>query len=128
MTSTQVTPESLGIPAARDFPMLIDGQWVEATSGKWTEVTTPILRGHVIGRVPAAEVADVDRAVAAARVAFPSWRAQHFTGRQKVLARIADAIAGVARAIGWDVHLLYVEPGRLDEVFRRVTVGEGART
>ena len=92
MTSTHVTPESLGIPAARDFPMLIDGQWVEATSGKWTEVTTPILRGHVIGRVPAAEEADVDRAVAAARAAFPSWRAQHFTGRQKVLARIADAI------------------------------------
>ncbi|MDI9977208.1 aldehyde dehydrogenase family protein [Rhodococcus sp. IEGM 1307] len=92
MTSTQVAPASLGIPAARDFPMLIDGRWVEAISGEWTEVTTPILRDHVIGRVPTSEAADVDRAVAAARAAFPAWRAQHFTSRARVLGQIADAI------------------------------------
>ncbi|MFC9550029.1 aldehyde dehydrogenase family protein [Rhodococcus sp. NPDC056960] len=92
MTSTQVAPESLGIPAARDYPMLIDGRRVEAISGKWTEVTTPILRGHVIGRVPTGDTADVDRAVAAARAAFPAWRAQHFTGRARALGHIADAI------------------------------------
>jgi ABC-2 type transport system ATP-binding protein len=53
-------------------------------------------------------------------------------GRLIVLARdgkpIADAIAGLARAKGWAVHELFVEAGRLDEVFRRVTVGEGVRT
>lgn len=92
MTSTQVAPDSLGIPASRDFPMLINGERVEALSGKWTEVTTPILRGHVIGRVPTGDIADVDRAVAAARGAFPSWRAQHFTSRGRLLGRIADAI------------------------------------
>ena len=92
MTSAQMTPASLGIPEARDFPMLIDGRWVEASSRKWTDVTTPILRGHVIGRVPSGDADDVDRAVAAARAAFPGWSAQHFTGRQRALLHIADAI------------------------------------
>jgi ABC-2 type transport system ATP-binding protein len=53
-------------------------------------------------------------------------------GRLIVLSKdgkpIGDAVAGLARAKGWAVHELYVEAGRLDEVFRRVTVGEGART
>jgi aldehyde dehydrogenase (NAD+) len=92
MTATHIAPATLGIPEARDFPMLIDGRWVDASSGKWTEVTTPILRGQVIGRVPAAGKSDVDRAVAAAREAFPGWRARHFTQRQAALGRIADAI------------------------------------
>ena len=53
-------------------------------------------------------------------------------GRLIVLSRdgkpIADQVAGLARARGWQVRELFVEAGRLDEVFRRVTVGEGART
>ena len=35
---------------------------------------------------------DADRAVAAARAAFPGWRALHFKDRQKALLRIADAL------------------------------------
>jgi ABC-2 type transport system ATP-binding protein len=53
-------------------------------------------------------------------------------GRLVVLSRdgqpLADKVADFARSRGWGVHELYVEAGRLDEVFRRVTVGEGART
>lgn len=92
MTFTQTSAEQLNIPAARDYPMFVDGQWVEALSGAWKDVTTPVLREHVIARVPAAGADDVDRAVAAARKAFPQWRSQHFTGRARVLAKIADAI------------------------------------
>jgi aldehyde dehydrogenase (NAD+) len=92
MTSVQIAPDTTGIPEARDYRMFVDGRWVEALDGQWTEVTTPVVRGHVIGRVPSAGVADVDNAVAAARAAFPTWRAQHFTGRQRALGRIADAI------------------------------------
>jgi len=43
-------------------------------------------------------------------------------------APIVDNVASFARAKGWQVKELFVESGRLDEVFRRVTVGEGART
>lgn len=92
MTSIQTAPEALGIPVARDYPMLIDGQWVEAANGQWSDVTTPILRDHVIARTPASDAQDVDRAVAAARRAFPAWRSLHFVERQKVLGKIADAI------------------------------------
>lgn len=92
MTSTQIAPDSPGIPAPRDYPMLINGKWVDALSGEWSEITTPILKGHVIGRTPAGDAADVDRAVSAAREAFPAWRNLHFSERARALAKIADAI------------------------------------
>ncbi|PZU01540.1 MAG: aldehyde dehydrogenase [Gordonia sp. (in: high G+C Gram-positive bacteria)] len=92
MTSTQVAPDTLGIPEARDYPMFINGEWVESLSGQWSDVTTPIVRGHVIARTPAGNADDVDRAVTAARNAFPAWSAQHFLERQKALGKIADAI------------------------------------
>ncbi|MGW4340360.1 aldehyde dehydrogenase family protein, partial [Rhodococcus koreensis] len=71
MTSTQPTLADLEIPEARDYPMFVDGSWVEARSGEWRDVTTPILREHVIGRVPSSSAEDVDRAVRAANKAFP---------------------------------------------------------
>ncbi|MGR6520290.1 aldehyde dehydrogenase family protein (plasmid) [Rhodococcus erythropolis] len=92
MPSTQVSPKELGIPESRDYTMVVNGQATESVSGMWTDVTTPILRGHVIGRVPTGGVEDVDNAVAAARAAFPAWRALPFVGRQRALSKIADAI------------------------------------
>lgn len=92
MTSTLPLAGARALPAPRDYPMFVDGKWTEARDGSWTEVTTPIERGRVIGRVPEAAGVDVDAAVAAARAAFPAWRAQHFTARQRALGRIADAI------------------------------------
>ncbi|GAA4085196.1 aldehyde dehydrogenase family protein [Nocardioides kongjuensis] len=73
--------------------MLIGGQWVESLTGAWREVLSPARHGHVLAQVPDGGKEDVDRAVQAARAAFPAWRDQHFTGRQKALLKIADAIA-----------------------------------
>lgn len=92
MTSTRDLPAELHIPPARDYPMFVDGEWVEALSGQWTNVTTPILRQHVIGRVPSSGPEDIERAVRAARKAFPQWRSQHFSARGRILNQIADAI------------------------------------
>ncbi|MHC5795805.1 aldehyde dehydrogenase family protein [Lacisediminihabitans sp. FW035] len=75
-----------------DQPMWIGGEKVESATGEWRDVTNPAHRGRVICRVPAAGVEDVDRAVAAARAAFPAWRARHFTERARALALIADEI------------------------------------
>lgn len=72
--------------------MLIGGQWVDGVSGAFRDVLNPARRGHVLARVPDAGKEDVDRAVHAARAAFPAWRDQHFTGRQRALTKIADAI------------------------------------
>ena len=92
MTSTLPTVGSPAITDPRDYPMFVNGTWTAAIDGRWDDVTTPIERGLVIGRVPSAGPLDVDAAVAAARAAFPAWRSQHFTGRQRALGRIADAI------------------------------------
>jgi aldehyde dehydrogenase (NAD+) len=55
----------------REYRMLIDGEWVAAGSGKTFACVDPFT-GESWGRVPAADTADVDRAVQAARRAFDS--------------------------------------------------------
>ncbi|MGR6964255.1 aldehyde dehydrogenase family protein [Geodermatophilus sp. URMC 61] len=79
-----------GDQTGRDWGMYIGGEWVEALDGRWTEVTSPSRRGMVLGRVPRADASDVDRAVRAARAAFPGWAALPATARQEALLAIAD--------------------------------------
>jgi len=78
--------------AIHDYPMWIGGEEVASASGEWRKVYNPARREAVIGRVPAGTEADVDRAVSAARAAFPAWRAQHFSVRAKALLDIADEL------------------------------------
>ncbi|PJK18200.1 aldehyde dehydrogenase family protein [Mycolicibacterium goodii] len=92
INTTPERPTSIGVEDVRDYPMFIDGQWTDSESGKWREVTTPVSRNLVIGRAPDASADDVNRAVQAARRAFPAWRALHFSERQRILAKIADAL------------------------------------
>ena len=72
--------------------MLIGGSWVESESGEWSDAVNPGRGGVVLGRVPLGSVGDADRAVEAARSAFPGWRAVHFKDRQNALLKIADAL------------------------------------
>jgi aldehyde dehydrogenase (NAD+) len=89
--SSSITPtEVLG--SRSDRGMWIGGEEVDALSGEWRDVKTPAKRETVIARVPAAGLADVDRAVAAAHAAFPAWKARHFTERSRALMKIADEI------------------------------------
>lgn len=50
----------------------IDGQWVAPTEAKTANVINPATE-EVSGRIALGNVADVEKAVAAARRAFPSW-------------------------------------------------------
>ncbi len=52
--------------------MLVAGEWVEGASGEEVPVINPAT-GEVVDTVPKATPADVDRAVAAAKAAFPEW-------------------------------------------------------
>ncbi|MGO4382709.1 aldehyde dehydrogenase family protein [Specibacter sp. RAF43] len=79
-------------PAIQDYPMWINGSQTVSAGSQWRDVFNPARRETVIGRVPAGTVEDVDRAVEAARAAFPAWRGQHFTGRAKALLAIADEL------------------------------------
>src|ERR1700734_292858 len=73
--------------------LLINGEWVEARSGKTLAVFDPA-SGSEIGRVAEAGREDVDRAVAAARAAFESgpWPEMLPAARQALLWRLADLI------------------------------------
>ena len=54
--------------------LYIGGQWCDAISTERIEVLSPATEA-VIGTVPAAGAADVDAAVAAAKLALPGWAA-----------------------------------------------------
>ena len=92
MTEQNVLTPSADSTSPPTRLMLVGGKWVEAVDGDWRDITSPGHRGKVLARVPRGTGADVDLAVSAARAAFPAWRDQHFTGRQRLLLRIADAI------------------------------------
>jgi len=73
--------------------MLIDGQWVEAASGKTFDAIDPATEG-VICQLAAGDKADVDRAVKAARRAFDdsAWSRMRPVERERLLLRLADLI------------------------------------
>ncbi|HEX6798567.1 MAG TPA: CoA-acylating methylmalonate-semialdehyde dehydrogenase [Ktedonobacterales bacterium] len=52
----------------------VGGQWVEATASETQEVRNPAT-DEPLAKVPLGNAADVDAAVAAAKAAFPAWRA-----------------------------------------------------
>jgi phenylacetaldehyde dehydrogenase len=85
-------------PAVQRFlqgprPMLIDGQWVEAASGKTFPVYNPAT-GEVMAHVAEGASEDIGRAVSAARRAFDSgpWRKMTPSERGRLLHRLGDLL------------------------------------
>ncbi|MBS1887460.1 MAG: CoA-acylating methylmalonate-semialdehyde dehydrogenase [Actinobacteria bacterium] len=79
MTETErATPAPGAAPAdgaaARRLRNFVGGAWVEATSTEVLETRSPA-SGEVLAAVPLSNEADVAAATAAARAAFPAWRA-----------------------------------------------------
>lgn len=72
------------------YANLIDGEMV--TAAATLDVINPATE-EVIGQVPACGQADLDRAVAAARRAFLSWRKTPVEERRRVINAMADVIA-----------------------------------
>lgn len=73
--------------------MLIDGQWVEAVSGKTFPVINPA-NGEIIAQVAEGESADIDLAVKAARRAFenPVWANMMPVTRERLLWKLAELL------------------------------------
>jgi phenylacetaldehyde dehydrogenase len=86
---TKTTRDFVGITRR----LLIDGQWVEAASGK-TFVTTDPATEQEITNVAHGEAEDIDRAVAAARRAFEAgpWRTITPSARGQIIWRLADLL------------------------------------
>ena len=68
----------------------INGKYVDAVSGKTTEVINPAT-GAVYATAPLSSAQDVDQATKAAANAFSEWRDSTPSERQKALLKIADA-------------------------------------
>jgi 5-carboxymethyl-2-hydroxymuconic-semialdehyde dehydrogenase len=81
------TPDGLP-PVIRHW---IGGELVDAADGRTFDVTDPV-SNTTYAQAARGSAADVDRAVAAARVAFPEWSGLSNRARATVLNRIADAI------------------------------------
>jgi phenylacetaldehyde dehydrogenase len=77
----------------RRYGLLIDGEWVEPSSGRTFPTLNPAT-GETLAEIGAGEAADIDRAVAAARRAFESgpWRRVTPAERQGMIWRLADLI------------------------------------
>lgn len=73
------------------YGLLIDGAWVDAENGATFTTTNPAT-GELLATCANASAADVDRAVAAARKAFPAWAAKSPAERAALLLKIADRI------------------------------------
>ncbi|CAI9092886.1 OLC1v1028246C2 [Oldenlandia corymbosa var. corymbosa] len=73
--------------------LLINGQFVDAASGKTFETLDP-RTGEVIAHVAEGDAEDIDRAVAAARKAFDEgpWPKMAAYERQRILLRFADLV------------------------------------
>ena len=71
------------------YQNLINGKLVD--NGKWIDVVNPATE-LVIGQVPDCGQAELDAAVAAARAAFPAWKATPIAERRAMLGKMADAI------------------------------------
>src|SRR5512139_144879 len=72
-----------------DFSLLIGGELVQ--SAQQLDVINPAL-GTVFARCPAAQAPELDRAVAAARRAFPAWRAHSFAERAALVKRLSQRL------------------------------------
>src|SRR5262245_6054296 len=71
--------------------LFIDGRWAEGLAGGTIEVLNPFDNSR-LALVAEAREEDVDRAVEAARRAFPAWSRLAAHDRGRLLLRLADAI------------------------------------
>jgi aldehyde dehydrogenase (NAD+) len=91
-------PESVQ-PVIRDsYDLFIGGDWIAPKSGKSFATINPA-NETVLSRVGEAGEVDVDRAVQAARKAFPKWSKTKPLERAKYLFRIARRIQDKAREL-----------------------------
>jgi succinate-semialdehyde dehydrogenase/glutarate-semialdehyde dehydrogenase len=105
--------------------LYIDGKWGEGAGGRGDDVVNPAT-GQVLGQVPFAEPEDVDRAIAAARAAFPGWRDAGPERRSGILHRAAGLLRERAADIG---RVMTLEEGKplpeaTGEVHRAATLLE----
>src|SRR5580704_5758763 len=95
-TATQTIPlnENVNSYVAKARPLLINGKWVAAVSGKTFPTYNPAT-GEVLAQVAEGDKEDINRAVAAARAAFRKgspWRKLTPSERGRLMWRLAELL------------------------------------
>jgi acyl-CoA reductase-like NAD-dependent aldehyde dehydrogenase len=103
MTETITSQSADRATAIPTYRLFIAGDWVESVSGRTFESRNPADGRDVVGHFQAGTAADVARAIRAAEVAFPVWRAMPAPKRGEILYRFAALLGEhkerVARAL-----------------------------
>ena len=71
-----------------EYGHYIGGEWVSGDSGKTIDLINPA-NGQVLTKIQAGNAKDIERAVAAAKAAFPKWSQSLASERQEILIEIA---------------------------------------
>ncbi|MGD0525805.1 MAG: aldehyde dehydrogenase family protein [Polyangiaceae bacterium] len=111
--------------------LYIGGEWTPA-SGKGSFDVTHSSTEEVIGRIPAGDAADVDRAVRAARAAFDAWSATAPAERAAYLQKIQAGLAARADEIAETISAEVGMPVGLSKMIQAglptLTFGAAAQT
>jgi succinate-semialdehyde dehydrogenase/glutarate-semialdehyde dehydrogenase len=107
-----------------ELSLLIDGEWIKGGGRKTVPVINPATE-EVLGQLPLATKADLDRALAACQRSYPAWRAMapHLRGRilhkaAELLRERAEQIAQIATMEeGKTIHETRIELGMAAEIF-----------
>ena len=91
MTELATAPERAEAPELKRISHWIDGARVPGSSGRTGPVYNPA-QGRQTGEVDFASVEEVDRAVAAAKAAFPAWRTLSLSRRTELMFRIRELV------------------------------------
>jgi aldehyde dehydrogenase (NAD+) len=92
-------PESTEIVSIKDtYGLFIDGEFVDPKEGEYFKTINPATE-EVLAAISEASETDIDRAVTAARSAFPKWAGLSGVDRAKWLFRIARVIQERSREL-----------------------------
>ena len=112
--SAPATPAGIAASSAtpprvshEDLRLLIDGEWLDGAGRTTRHVINPATEA-VLGSLPLATAADLDRALDSAQRAWPAWRALAPVQRGRILRRAADLLRS-----------------RTEEIARLATLEEG---
>ena len=98
--------------------LFIDGEWIGADARETIDVINPSTE-QVLGALPVATAADVERAAVAAARAFPAWRDTSAYERAKILHRTGDILRSRAEDIA---RLMTLEQGKPLEQARQEVI------
>ncbi|MGY4494782.1 NAD-dependent succinate-semialdehyde dehydrogenase [Pseudomonas sp. TE3610] len=88
--------------------LYINGQWQDAADGRSIPVINPA-NGETIGSVAHADIADLDKALAAAQQGFDTWRKVSAFDRYKIMRKAAELVRERADSIA---TLMTLEQGK----------------